>query len=495
MDTIASRLARQYPEDNLRIGSVVVPLQEELVGQVKPALLVLLGAVAFVLLIACANVANLLLARAAARQKEVGLRLALGATRSRVARQFLTESLLLALMGGAAGLLVAQFGLQILKRFIPDSIPRADAIAVDSKVFFFGIAASLVTGILFGLVPALQASKLGLNDSLKESGRDCSGGAQGNRFRSSLVIAEVAISFVLLIGAGLLIGSFQHLRNLDPGFKADHLLTMKVDLSEIRYPDRDRRVAFFEEVLRRVQVLPGVSSVAVGGNLPLTYNGDSMPIAVEGIPDPPPDQRADVIYRAVGPGYFSTMGIPVLRGRDFTDDDRADTKYGVVISQKTAEHFWPGVNPIGKRLKPISKHLGCALAGGYWVVDDVRQNDFVAPPKMEMYFTYRQLRDLAPNALVIRTSVPPMSLAAPVRSAIWAIDKDQTVADVDTMDHIVSRAVARQRFSMLLLGPLRRARARAGRGRYLWRDELLRRSTHARDRDSAGARRTEKRCP
>jgi putative ABC transport system permease protein len=287
---------------------------------------------------------------------------------------------------------------------------------------------------------------------LKEGGRDASGGAKGNRLRGWLVIAEVAISFVLLIGAGLLISSFQHLRNLDPGFQPDHLLTMKVDLSEIRYPNRERRVAFFEEILRRVQALPGVKSVAVAGNLPLTYNGDSMPIGVEGLPDPPPDQRADVIYRAVGPGYFSTMGIPLLRGRDFTDTDVADTKYTVVVSQKTAEHFWPGASPIGKRLKPGSSTSDAPWREVIGVVKDVRQNDFLAPPKMQMYFSYRQLRDLAPNALIVRTTVPPLTLAGSVRSEIWTIDKDQTVADIDTMEHIVARAVARQRFSMLLLG-------------------------------------------
>jgi putative ABC transport system permease protein len=249
-----------------------------------------------------------------------------------------------------------------------------------------------------------------------------------------------------------LINSFFHLRNLDPGFRADHLLTMKVDLSEVKYPDRERRAAFFEEVMRRVRELPGVRSAAVAGNLPLTYNGDSMTISVEGVPDPPTDQRPDVIFRAIGPGYFNTMGIPIVHGRDFTDQDKADSKDVVVISEKTAQHFWPGQDPIGKRLKPGSSTSKSEWREVIGIVKDVRQNDLIAPPKMQMYLSYRQLKDIAANALVIRTSIEPMSLAGSVRNAIWSVDKDQTVADINTMDHIVAGAVARQRFSMVLLG-------------------------------------------
>ena len=239
---------------------------------------------------------------------------------------------------------------------------------------------------------------------------------------------------------------------LIPDFRTDHLLTMKVDLSELKYPDGERRSVFFEEVLRRIRALPGVQSAAVAGNLPLTYNGDSATIAVEGIPDPPPDQWPDVIYRAIGPAYFSTMGIPIIRGRDFTDQDKGDSKKVVVISEKTAQHYWPGQDPIGKRLKPGATNSDIPWREVIGVVKDVRQNDFIAQPKMQMYFNYRQMKDLAANALVVRTSVEPISLATSVRNAIWAVDKDQPVADIDTMDHIVSQAIAKQRFSMLLLG-------------------------------------------
>ena len=270
--------------------------------------------------------------------------------------------------------------------------------------------------------------------------------------RGLLVIAEVAVSFVLLIGAGLLINSFIHLRNLDPGFRADHLLTAKIDLSEVKYPDQEHRTPFLDEVLRRVGALPGVQSAAIAGNLPLTYNGDSTYIAVEGISDPPTDQRMDVIYRAIGPGYFSTMGIPLVRGRDFTDLDTTETSYTVVVSEKLAQHFWPGQDPIGKRLKPGPTTSDLPWRKVIGVVKDVRQNDFLAQPKMQMYMSYRQLKDLAPNALVVRTVVEPMSLATALRNAVWAVDKDQPVSNIDTMEHIVAGAVARQRFSTMLLG-------------------------------------------
>ncbi|MFZ1219630.1 MAG: ABC transporter permease [Chthoniobacterales bacterium] len=451
METIAARLAQQYPEENTRIGAVVNPLHEEIVGDMKPALLILLGAVAFVLLIACANVANLLLARAAARHKEIALRLALGADRIRLTKQLLVESVLLSFLGAAVGLVMAYAGLQILTRFIPPDVAHAEMITIDAKVLFFTLVVALVTGLVFGLAPASQAAHFNLNDTLKEGGRDSGAGPRGKRLRSALVIAEVAVSFILLIGAGLLINSFMHLRNLDPGFRADHLLALNVDLSEVKYPDTAKRTAFFDEVVRRVQALPGVRTVAVAGNLPFTYNGDSMPIGVEGIPDPPPDQWPDVIFRTVGPNYFTTMGIPLVRGRDFNDQDTLDSTLGVVISEKTAKRYWPNEDPIGKRLKPGSTAGSSPWRTVIGVVKDVRQNDFIAEPKMQMYFSFRQVRSLVANALVVRTAVDPLSLATSVRNSVWAVDKDQPVSNIDSMEHIVAGAVARQRFSMLLL--------------------------------------------
>jgi putative ABC transport system permease protein len=366
-------------------------------------------------------------------------------------KQLLVESVLLSMLGGVVGLVLAYAGLQVLTRFIPPDVAHAEGIAIDAKVLGFTLLVALVTGLFFGLAPASQAAHFNLNDTLKEGGRDSGAGPRGKRLRSALVIAEVAVSFILLIGAGLLINSFMHLRNLDPGFHADHLLTLNVDLSETKYPDNPKRTAFFDDVVRRVQALPGVRSVAVAGNLPFTYNGDSMPIGVEGIPDPPPDQSPDVIFRAIGPGYFSTMGIPLVRGRDFNDQDALESNLAVVVSEKTARHYWPNDDPIGKRIKNGSTTSDAPWRTVIGVVKDVRQNDFIAEPKMQMYFTYRQLRSLMPNALIVRTAVDPLSLASSVRNAIWAVDKDQSVANIDSMEHIVAGAVARQRFSMLLL--------------------------------------------
>ena len=452
MTTIAARLEQQYPDYNTRIGIKVRPLHEQMVGKIKPALLVLLGAVAFVLLIACANVANLLLARAAVRQKEIALRLALGASRARLTRQFLTESVLLGALGGLGGLLLSFVGLHILKTFMPASISQAQNVGMDAKVLIFTVVISLLTGFIFGLAPATQASHFNLNDTLKEGGRDSGASRRGNRIRSALVISEVAVSFILLIGAGLLINSFLNLLKLDPGYRAENLLTAKIQLPESKYPDKDKRVAFYSELLRRVDALPGVESAAVASNLPLTYSGDSMPIGIEGRADPPPDQMPDVIYRTISPGYFNTMGIRLVQGRDITPQDRGDTVRVVVIGEKTARHFWPGENPIGKRLKP-----GGAASESPWrevvgVVKDVRQNDFVAEPKMQMYFSYEQVVSLQPNALVVRTKVDPLSLGTSVRNAVWSIDKDQPVSDIRSMEEIVSTSVARQRFSTLLLG-------------------------------------------
>jgi len=451
MKTIAARLAQQYPDFNARRGAVVNPLHEEIVGNMKAPLWILLGAVAFVLLIACANVANLLLARAAVRQKEIALRLALGADRLRLTKQLLVESMMLSLLGGAVGLGFAYAGLRVLTRFIPPDLANADTIAIDGKVLLFTLLIALVTGLIFGLAPASQASHFNLNETLNEGGRDSGAGVRGKRLRNALVMAEVAVSVVLLIGAGLLINSFAHLRSLDPGFRADHLLALQVDLSQVNYPDTARRITFLDEVVRRVQALPGVRSVAVAGNLPFTYNGDSTIIAVEGIPDPPMDQWPDVIFRTLGSGYFSTMGIPLVRGRDFNDQDTLDTPRGVIISEKTAKYYWPNQDPIGKHLKLGATNDDVPWNSVIGVVKDVRQNDFIAEPKMQMYFNYKQMKETAPNALIVRTSVDPLTLAIPVRNAIWSVNKDQPVANIDSMEHIVAEAVARQRFSMLLL--------------------------------------------
>ncbi|MEY2537345.1 MAG: hypothetical protein QOG67_1085 [Verrucomicrobiota bacterium] len=452
MNTIATRLQQQYPETNTSVGAVVTPLHEHVVGDIKPALLVLLGAVAFVLLIACANVANLLLARAAVRQKEIALRLALGASRSRLTRQFLTESVLLSVFGGVVGLLLSVVGLTVLKRFIPPNISQAQAISIDGKVLMFTVLVSLATGMIFGLAPATQAANFNLNDTLKESGRDSAAGSRGNRIRGLLVISEVAVSFILLIGAGLLINSFLHLRNVDPGFRAERALTMKIVLPEVRYADKEQRAVFYRELIRRVETLPGVVSAAVATNLPLTESGNSVGISIEGRADPAPDRVPIVITRIISPRYFETMGIPLLKGRAFTEEDKAESPAVVVVSEGTARRFWPGEDALGKHIK-----IGATNSPNRWlavvgVVKDVRQFELVVEPKPQMYLPFTQANFFEPRALVVKTNLEPLSLGATVRKTVWEIDKDQPVSDIASMENIVSESVARQRFSMLLLG-------------------------------------------
>lgn len=453
MNTIAAGLQQQYPDVVKSNATVVVSLHEQVVGDIKPALLVLLGAVGFVLLAACANVANLLLARAAVRRKEIALRVALGAGRLRLVRQFLTESVLLAALGGAAGLLLSFWGVNVLKAFIPENISEVKAIAVDAKVLGFTLFVSLLTGLIFGLVPATQASNLDLNGMLKEGGRDSSSGRSGNRVRGLLVIAEVAVSLVLLVGAGLLINSFLRLRNLDPGFRADNLLTMGVVLPQQKYPDHARRTAFFGELTSRVEALPGVRSAAVVNWIPLTLQGDTFGISVEGKTDPGPGRRPDMVTRVVSPKYFSTMGIPLLQGRQFDErQDREDSAPVAVVSETTARRLWPGQDPLGKRVKPGAPDSPSPWMEVIGVVKDVRQFELTAEPRLQMYLPYVQFQWFVPRQLVIKTDGEPSSLAAAVRRTVWEVDKDQPVSDIRTMEDVLSTSIARQRFSTLLLG-------------------------------------------
>jgi putative ABC transport system permease protein len=451
MSTIAARLQQQYPESNTDLGAAVQPLHKHLVGDIKPALLVLLGAVGLVLLIACANVANLLLARAAVRQKEIAVRVALGARRWRLIRQFLTESVLLSSLGGLVGLAIAYGGLVLLKAFIPENISQAREISIDLKVLGFTFLVSVATGLIFGLAPAVQATRFNQIDTLKEGGRDAATGGGGKRLRGLLVMAEVAISLVLLIGAGLLINSFLRLRNVDPGFRADNLLTMKVVLPDAKYETMERRSVFYTDLINRVQSLAGVRSAAVTTNLPLYRQGNSISIGIEGRPAPPPGQELIVVTRIVSPGYFDTMSIPLLQGRQLTEQDIRTTPRVVVISETMARRYWPGEDAVGKRIS-----LGRIRKPEDWfqvigVVKDVRQFELTAEPKPQMYLTYRQAGFFDARDLVVKTDVDPASMAATVRKAVWEIDKDQPVSNIQTMEEILADSIARQRFSMLLL--------------------------------------------
>ncbi|HVF22534.1 MAG TPA: ABC transporter permease, partial [Pyrinomonadaceae bacterium] len=390
MTTIGARLQQQYPQSNTDLGVALTSLHEHMVGDIKPALLILLGAVGLVLLIACANVANLLLARAAIRQKEIALRVALGAQRWRLLRQFLTESLLLATLGGIVGLAIAYVGLRVLSSFIPENISQAREISLDLKVLGFTLGVSLLTGLIFGLAPAIQAARFNQNETLKEGGRDSVTGRSGKRLRGLLVTAEVAVSLVLLIGAGLLINSFLRLRNIDPGFRADNLLTMKIELPEPKYEAFERRAAFYADLVQRVQSLPGVRSAAVTTNLPLYRQGNSISVGIEGRPDPPPGQELIVVTRIISPSYFDTMSIPLLAGRQLTDQDTETTQNVVVISETMARRYWPGEEAVGKRLT-----AGRVTSDADWlqvvgVVKDVRQFELTAEPRPQMYLSYRQ---------------------------------------------------------------------------------------------------------
>jgi putative ABC transport system permease protein len=405
-----------------------------------------------VLLIACANVANLLLARAAVRQKEIALRVALGANRWRLVRQFLTESVLLAAIGGGLGLLLSIVGVRLLTGFIPSNIGQLKDISLDARVLGFTILVTMLTGLIFGLVPALQASVFNPNETLKEGGRDSSSGSRGNRIRGLLVIAEVAISLILLIGAGLLINSFLRLRNVDPGFRADNLLTMKVVLPKLKYPDQARRSAFYDDVVSRVEALPGVKSAAVTTNLPLYNQGNSIGITIEGRPAPAPGEKLIIATRVISPNYFQTMGIRVLQGRSFGTQETAPLPGFVVISETMARRYWPGIDPVGKRLCPGTPESPDDWFQIIGVVNDVHQFELTAEPKPQMYLSHYQVGFFEPNDLVISTTVEPLSMAATVRKAVWEIDKDQPVSNIRTMNEIASESVARQRFSMLLLG-------------------------------------------
>ena len=447
MSTIATRLQQQYPQSNTDVGAVVTPLQEYFVGDIKPALLILLGAVALVLLIACANVANLLLARAAVRQKEIAVRVALGARRWRLIRQFLTESVMLSTMGGVVGLVIAYGGLILLRSFIPENISQARQISIDFKVLGFTLFVSVATGVIFGLAPAIQAVRFNQSETLKEGGRDAATGGSGKRLRSLLVTVEVAISLVLLIGAGLLINSFLRLRNVDPGFRVDHLLTMKIVLPMPKYEDAERRSAFYQELVQRVEALAGVRSAAV------TYSeGSSIVIRIEGRPEPAPgEQQPIVVTTIISPEYFDTMGIPLLKGRQITEQDTRTGPNVVVISETMARRYWPNEDAVGKRiaLGPIKTPRDWFQVVG--VVKDIRQYGLTIDPEPRMYFSHKQTDFFPPQDLLVRTDVDPASVASTVRNAVWAIDKDQPVSNIETMEEVLTDSIARQRFSMLLL--------------------------------------------
>jgi putative ABC transport system permease protein len=450
MDVIAQGLAKQYPDTNGNRAAVHVrPELEDLVGDIRPALLILFGAVGCVLLIACANVANLLLARATTRYKEIAIRASLGAGRWRVIRQLLSESVLLSLLGGAIGFLLAAWGVDVLLKLSPD-IPRLGQVRLDATVLVFTMLVSLLTGVIFGLAPAWQISKTDLSRTLKEGGRSSADAGRHNRLRGALVVAETAASVVLLAGAGLLITSYLRLRRVDPGFNPHHLLTFSFELPEARYPYA-RRIDFYNQFLARLQATPGIRSAASILPLPLSDSRISVSYEVEGRPVPKSDEPS-AWFRVVSPKYFSTMGIRLIKGREFTERDDAQSPGVIVVNQEFARRVFPNQDPIGKHVKPGASGIGQAMMREIvGVVADVKHLSLARSDTPEYYVPYAQCL-FDPMTIVARTQGDPRSVIPAVQDALHEQDKDLPVYEIRTMDDYLAASVSQPRFNTLLLG-------------------------------------------
>jgi putative ABC transport system permease protein len=449
MDALAGRLREQYKEFNTGWGVTVVPVREQFAGELRPALRVLLGAVGFVLLIACANVANLLLARAAARQKEIAVRTALGAGRGRIIRQLLTESLLLALLGGAAGLLLAWWGTAALVRLSPPELGVLQGIELSAPVLGFTLGIALLTGVLFGLVPALEASNLKLSETLKEAGRSLSGSTRSQRLRSALVVTEIALALVLLIGAGLLIRSFARLQAVYTGFNAQHVLTMRVALPGRRYNEDPKRINFFTQAVTQMQALPGVEAAGVINFLPFAGPGAGTSFEIAGKPPTLPGQRLTTGVCVADQNFFQAMQIPLKRGRMFTEQEVKEMRHVVVVNEALAAKYFPNEEALGQRLTISMKNenVPTEIIG---IVADVKhaQLDKAAEP-----MSYWPIAELPYNSMtfVLRTRGEPQNAAAAARQVIQTLDPQQPVADVRTLASMLGNSIARQRFNTLLL--------------------------------------------
>ena len=448
MDTIAAQLERAYPNTNSGNGTFTYSLLDRYASDVSQTLWVLLGAVGFVLLIACVNVANLLLVRAAERQKEIAIRLALGAARWRITRQLLTESVLLAFLSGAAGLLLGVWMTEGLLRLAPEGIPRLSQTRLDATVLLFTLGVSLVTGVLFGLLPAWQSSRHDLHTALKEGGRTSMGSGR-ERMRKALIVAEVALSFILLIGAGLMLRTVHQLTNVDPGFSAENLLTMQFILPAKPY-DEPRRRVFYNECLARIEALPGVRAAAFTFSLPIDGSNWNSVFIAEDKPVPPRAELPSSAFTPVSTNYFKAMGNRLQQGRVFTEADTADKPAVTVINETLARRLWPGENPIGKRLKqgwPETRSPWREVIG---VIADVKLEGVDQPTPLQSYLPLAQE---SPRflTLVLRTDGNPLNLAATAEQTIHSIDRDLPVFGVRSMDQLLGNAIARQRLTLVLL--------------------------------------------
>ena len=454
MATLASQLKRQYPDSYPPDWTLTVKrLDEVATGKIRPALLVLLGAVGFVLLIGCANVANLLLGRAATRLKEVAIRTALGASRWRVVRQLLVESLLLALAGGAAGLLLAYAGVRALVVMNPTNLPRAEEIGVDATVMLFTLGISLFTGVLFGLVPALQTSNASLRETLSESARGSTADRAGRNVRRALVVAEVALALTLLVGAGLLIQSVARLQRVEPGFDPDKLLTFTLSLPQSKYHSDTQQVAFFDQVLPRIAAVPGVRAVGATSVLPFGGNWATGTFTIEGLQQRAPNEPGpwgDI--RLVSPDFFQALRVPLRRGRVFTDQYGPATMPVAVVDDEMVRRYWPNEDPIGKRLAfgapPGEPTRWITVVG---VVGHTKHEGLDADARVQLYLPYRQAGANA-MAIAVRTTGDPLAAASAVRAAVHAVDRDQPLSQVRSMAELLEASVGPRRLSMLLLG-------------------------------------------
>lgn len=459
MGTITSRLEQEFPGTNRQV--VVTPLKEMVVGNIQTPLLVLLGAVGFVLLIACANVAHMLLARFAARQKEIAVRTALGAPSTRLIRQLFTENLLLAFLGAAAGFLLAFLGMRALIALAPPEIPRLETVNMDARVALFLLCATFLTTFVFGFAPALQPSSLSLTDTLKESGRGSSDGVHRGRLRDFIVASEFALALMLLIGAGLMSRSFFALRSVDPGFNPHNVLSMIVSVAGSKESDSQRREIFYRDLLDRVRAIPGVQSAGGINHLPLAGDLWGWPFAIEGRPKPRPGDSPGAVYRIVTPGYFETMRLPLIRGRYISDSDNAGAPGVVIVNERAARQYWPSQDPVGHHIAfdegKTSSPTWLRIIG---VVKDAKQGDWADVPDAEVYLAAFQNSGfmgeggahMAYLTLVVRTSRDPAKLTSTVKNTVWSIDHDLPISSVLTMDGVVAEANAQPRFEMLLLG-------------------------------------------
>ncbi len=446
LDTVAARLEREFPQNNKDWRVEARPLLDVVVGSSRQALLVLLGAVGFVLLMACANVANMLLARATGRQKEIAIRFALGAGRLQVVRQLLTEAVLLGIAGGGVGLAIAAGGLRVLPALAP-GMPRLDEVALDPRALAFTGGLALLTSVVFGFAPAVQMARPDLTGSLKEGARGGSGGAGRRRLRQALVVAEVALAAVLLIGAGLLIRSFWNLQHVDPGFRQENLIAASLSLASPRYAGDGQATAFYRQLVERAAALPGVEAAAVTAALPFS-NDYVLGFRFQERPEPAPGEWPATNYYAVSPDYFTAMGIPLRRGRLFTAQDRQGAPRVAIINEAMARRMFPGEDPIGQHIHVTNGPLVFREIVG--VVGDVKQYELDADAPMQTYEPYLQ-QEFRRMSLVVRTATDPALLGAAVRQAVLAIDPDQPVTRVATLEELVADSVTESRASARLI--------------------------------------------